>query len=389
MSPEASPVPEPEASPAPEPEASPAPERVPVRDDLADVAAYGAPQLDVRVRLNTNETPWPPPASFTARLRERLATLDLHRYPDREHAVLRAALGARLGLGYERVWAANGSNEVLAQLLQAYGGPGRTVLGTRPGFAALPTIARTTGTAFAELALDESFTTTPEAAARAIDEARPHVVCVARPNNPTGVSVPLEVIRALHDHSQALVVVDEAYAEFAGDDAVGLLDLPRLVITRTFSKAFRLAGLRLGYLLAHEWVLDDLRKVRLPYHLDTITQAAGVVATELADEVTAHIAEIVAERERLAAALAALPGLEVTPSEANFLLVRGQPGLFAALLERGVLVRDFSDAPGLDGCVRVTVGTREECDALVAATAEVLGVAPPAAPGHPDPAPRG
>ncbi|WP_205745787.1 histidinol-phosphate transaminase [Egibacter rhizosphaerae] len=350
-------------------------ERVPVREDLAAVQPYGAPQVDAPVRLNTNETPYPPPPSFVANLRERIGTLDLHRYPDREHGMLRAALAHRFGLGYDRVWAANGSNEILAQLHQAYGGPGRTVLGTRPGFAALPTIARTTATAHAELPLDDAYRVDVDTAVEAVTAHRPHLVCLARPNNPTGVSVALEVVRALHDASEALIVLDEAYAEFAADDALPLLgELPRLVITRTFSKAFRLAGVRLGYLLGPEWVVDDLHKVRLPYHLDAMTQTAGVVACELADEVTGHIGAIVAERERLAGRLRQLPGVTVSPSDANFLLVHvAADGVFDGLLARGVLVRDFSSAPGLQGCVRITVGTAEECDAAVAALADLLG----------------
>lgn len=349
--------------------------RVPVRDDLVDVEVYGAPQLDVPVRLNTNETPYPPPPAFSERLARRIGDLQLHRYPDRELRALRAALGARFGLDAARVWAANGSNEVLAQLHLAYGGAGRRVLGTVPGFAALPTIARATGTELVTVALDgPGYDLTPAAAMSAVQHFQPHLVCLARPNNPTGTSVGLDAIRALHDAGEALVVVDEAYAEFASDDAVGLLDeLPRLVIARTFSKAFRLAGLRLGYLLAHEWVLDDLRKVRLPYHLDTITQHAGLIACDLADEVTGHIDAIVAERERVTEALDRRGDVTVVPSDANFLLVHSDADdLFDRLLERGVLVRDFATAPGTPGCVRVTIGTPDENDRFLSALEEAL-----------------
>lgn len=343
-------------------------ERVPVRDDLGDARAYGAPQLDVSVRLNTNETPWPPPAEFAEALGAAVSDLALHRYPDRGAWALRAALGERFGLAPERVWPANGSNEVLAQLLQAYGGPGRTLLLTRPGFAALPTIARTTGTGTAAVDLDDDLRLTPARAAEAVERHDPDVVCVANPNNPTGVSEPPEVVRALHDAGRALVIVDEAYAEFAGGSAAELLDeLPRLVITRTFSKAFRLAGLRLGYLLGPTWVVDDLALVRLPYHLDAITQAAGELACAHADTVTAHIAAIVDERERIRTALGER-GVTTWPSQANFVLIREPvPNLFQALLDRDVLVRDVADQPRLAGCLRVTIGTPEENDAFLAA----------------------
>lgn len=348
-------------------------ERVPVRDDLGEARAYGAPQLDVSVRLNTNETPWPPPAEFTDALAAAVSGLALHRYPDRGAWRLRAALAERFGVTPERVWPANGSNEVLAQLLQAYGGPGRTLLRTQPGFAALPIIARTTGTDTVAVDLDDDLRLTPQRAAEAVERHTPDVVCVANPNNPTGVCEPLEVVRALHDAGSALVIVDEAYAEFAIASAVALLDeLPRLVVTRTFSKAFRLAGLRLGYLLGPEWVVDDLALVRLPYHLDAITQAAGELACAHADAVTAHIAAITAERDRVQQALGER-GVTTWPSQANFVLVgEPVPNLFQALLDRDVLVRDVADQPRLAGCVRVTIGTPEENDAFLAALDDAI-----------------
>lgn len=349
-------------------------ERVPVRADLADITPYGAPQLDVPVRLNTNETPFPPPPALTEHLAKRLAELDLHRYPDRRSWALRTGLGQRFGLPPERVWAANGSNEVLQQLFQAYGGPRRRVLLSRPGYSMYPLLARVTATETATADLDDGFRLPVDLARSAVEVHDPDLVCLASPNNPTGMTVDLDAVRALHDHSRALVILDEAYVEFGGESAAGLLDeLPRLVVCRTFSKAWRLAGLRLGYLLAHDWVVDDLRKVRLPYHLDVLTQAAGLVALELADEVTAHVTELAAERDRLHARLAALDGVHVWPSQANFLLFRsGVPDLFERLLHRGVLVRDFSALPRLAGCLRVSVGTRDENDRFLAALQESL-----------------
>jgi histidinol-phosphate aminotransferase len=343
--------------------------RVAVRDDLAGVEPYGAPQLDAAVRLNTNETPWPPPPAFVEQLAKRLADLELHRYPDRRAWALRTALGDRFGMRPETVWAASGSNEVLEQLFLAYGGAGRRVLLTRPGYSAHPLLARVAATDVVEVDLDEALRLTPEAARAAVEDHDPDIVCVASPANPTGLPVEEDAVRALHDHSRALVIVDEAYVEFGATDHVGLVaDLPRLVVTRTFSKAWRLAGARLGYLLAHEWVIDDLRKVRLPYHLDAFAQEAGLVALELADEVTAHVTAIVDERNRMRAAMEEAGRAEVYESEANFLLFRtGTPDLFDRLLARGVLVRDFSTAPRLDGCLRVTVGTPEENDAFLAA----------------------
>ena len=349
--------------------------RVPVRDDLADVQPYGAPQLDVPVRLNTNETPFRPPQKFFDLLAERIAALDLHRYPDRRAEELRTELGRRFGLGFERVWAANGSNEILQQLLQAYGGPGRTLLVFRPGYSMYPLLAKVSNTEVSTFDLADGWLLAADVATGAVERTRPDIVFVASPNNPTGFPVRLEAIRALHDRSDALVVVDEAYVEFGAESAAPLLDeLQRLVVCRTFSKAWRLAGLRLGYLLAHEWVIDDLRKVRLPYHLDALTQMAGLVALELADDVTAHIATLVAERERLVAAMREIAEIDVHgESRGNFLLFRSEvPDLFDRLLERGVLVRDFSTQPLLEGCLRVSVGTPEENDTFLTALRESL-----------------
>jgi histidinol-phosphate aminotransferase len=354
--------------------------RVPVRDELLDVTPYGAPQLDVPVRLNTNETAEPPPPGFLETVAERIQSLELNRYPDRPHRQLRAALAARVGLTPDRVWAANGSNEVLAQLLQAYGGPDRVALHVRPGYSMYPELCRTTSTRSVPFDLDEDFRLDAATAAAAVAAHDPDLVLVPSPNNPVGNPVGHDAIRALHDGSRALVVVDEAYVEFGPDEAsvLGLLDeLPRLVIVRTFSKAFRLAGLRLGYLLAASWVVDDVQKVRLPYHLDAIKQVAGLVALEQEAAFLDHRERVAAERDRVAAALRAVPEVEVFDSAANFLLVRSiEVPLFDALLERGVLVRDFSSQPRLTGCVRVTIGTAAENDAFLAALDDVLASAP-------------
>ena len=351
-------------------------ERVPVRDDLASVTPYGAPQLDVPVRLNTNETPEPPPPGYLAEVARRLQHLELHRYPDRSHRALREALASRVGLTADEAWAANGSNELLQQLLQAYGGPGRSLLRARPGYSMYPELARTSFTRSLEVDLDERFRLTPSIAAAAVEEHHPDIVLVASPNNPVGTSVSQETVRVLHDHSRALIVIDEAYVEFApeGTSLLAVLrELPRLVVVRTFSKAFRLAGLRLGYLFAAPWVIDDLRKVRLPYHLDAVKQVAGIVALEQEALFLEHRARIAAERERVASALRANPELDVFDSVANFLLVRaGVPDMFERLLELGVLVRDFSQKPRLEGCVRVTIGTAAENDRFLDAIAEVV-----------------
>lgn len=350
--------------------------RVPLRDDLVGVEPYGAPQLDVPVRLNTNETPWPPPAVFLDAVAARVRQLPLHRYPDRDAVELRSRLAARERLATERVWLANGSNEVLLQLFQAYGGSGRRLLLFRPGYSAHPLIARVAATEVVEADLPDSFVLDAATAFEAVEEHRPDLVCLASPNNPVGTTVHPHVVRALHEAFGGLVVLDEAYVELSDDPGQGrrLLDeLDRLVVVRTFSKAWRLAGLRLGYLLAPTWVVADLLRVRLPYHLDQVTQAAGLAALDHAEEVTAHIAAVVAQRQRVRAALERRGDVEVWPSAGNFLLLRSaRDDLFDALLEHGVLVRDFSSRPRLERCVRVTIGTPEENDVFLQALDAVL-----------------
>jgi histidinol-phosphate aminotransferase len=351
-------------------------DRVPLRPDLEGVAPYGAPQLDVPVRLNTNETAEPPPAGYLAEVGRRIQHLELNRYPDRPHRDLRTALGAPYGIGPDRVWAANGSNEVLLQLLQAYGGPDRRLLTFRPPYSMYPELARTTLTPSTEVDLDERFQLSRDLAAAAVAEHDPDIVLVASPNNPVGTLVPHDAIRALHDGSRALVVVDEAYVEFAPSEAsaVHLLDeLPRLVVSRTFSKAFRLAGLRLGYLFASPWVVEDVQTVRLPYHLDAIKQTAALVALDQTPAFLEHRERTAVERDRIHRALDARDDVEVWPSSANFLLLRtAVPDLFDRLLTRGVLVRDFSRLPRLSGCLRVTVGTTAENDTFLAAITAIL-----------------
>jgi histidinol-phosphate aminotransferase len=343
-------------------------DRVPVRDDLADLTPYGAPQLDVPVRLNTNETAEPPPDGYLEEVGRRIQSLSLNRYPDRPHRELRQGLAERFGVDVDNVWAANGSNEILQQLFQAYGGPGRRAVGVRPGYSMYPVIARVTLTELHEVDLDDDFRWSPEVIDR-IADLDPHVTVVANPNNPTGVTVPLDDVEALHERTSGLVIVDEAYVEFGGASAVALLgELPRLVVVRTFSKAFRLAGLRLGYLVARPWVVDDVRRVRLPYHLDAIKQVAAVVALEQESAFLEHRQRVADERDRVAAALGAIEGVRVWPSAGNFLLFRTEVAdLFDRLLARGVLVRDFSDKPRLDGCLRVTIGTSDENDAFLEA----------------------
>ncbi len=339
---------------------------LPVRDDLRGATAYGAPQLDVAVRLNTNENPYPPPPEVVADLREALAqaATGLNRYPDREARELREDLARYVGHTAEGTWAANGSNEVIQQVLQAFGGPGRTVLGFEPSYSMHRLIATGTGSAWLAARRADDFTLPVDVAVAAVEAYRPDVTFLCSPNNPTATALPYDVVTAVYDATDGMVVVDEAYAEFShAPSAVALLDgRPRLVVTRTMSKAFALAGARVGYLAADPAVVDALRLVRLPYHLSALTQTAARVALRHAPVLLANVDALKAERDRLVAALPV-----TVPSDANFVLFGAREGTWQALLDRGVLVRDV----GLPGWLRVTAGLPEENDAFLAALREV------------------
>ncbi|MFF3905302.1 histidinol-phosphate transaminase [Streptomyces sp. NPDC001848] len=356
---------------------------LPVRDELRGKTPYGAPQLDVPVRLNTNENPYPLPEPLVERITERVreAARGLNRYPDRDAVELRTRLaeyltktgGYHVGLG--NVWAANGSNEVIQQLLQTFGGPGRTAIGFEPSYSMHALIARGTGTGWISGPRNEDFTIDLAAAEKAIAEHRPDVVFITTPNNPTGNAVPPETVLALYEAAQAakpsMVIVDEAYIEFShGSSLLPLLEgRPNLVVSRTMSKAFGAAGLRLGYLAAHPAVVDAVQLVRLPYHLSAITQATALAALEHTDTLLKYVEQLKSERDRLVAELRAI-GYDVTESDANFVQFGRFPDAHEAwrrILERGVLVRDN----GVPGWLRVTAGTPEENDAFLDAVRDV------------------
>ncbi|WFB10054.1 histidinol-phosphate transaminase [Streptomyces sp. LX-29] len=357
---------------------------LPIRDELRGKSPYGAPQLDVPVRLNTNENPYPLPEPLVARIAERVAEAARHlnRYPDRDAVELRTELAKYLSrtaghpVETANVWAANGSNEVLQQLLQTFGGPGRTAIGFEPSYSMHALISRSTGTGWISGPRHEDFTIDVKAARAALAEHRPDVVFITSPNNPTGTAVDAETVLALYEAAQAakpsMVIVDEAYGEFSHRPS--LLPLiegrPHLVVSRTMSKAFGAAGLRLGYLAADPAVVDAVQLVRLPYHLSAVTQATALAALEHTDTLLGYVQQLKAERDRLVTELRAL-GCEVTDSDANFVQFGRFPDAHAAwqgLLDRGVLVRDN----GVPGRLRVTAGTPAENDAFLAAVRDLM-----------------
>jgi histidinol-phosphate aminotransferase len=348
---------------------------LPLRDDLRGRTPYGAPQLDVAVRLNTNESSYDVPEEVALAIVEAVAheARHLNRYPDREFTALRADLAAYLGhgLGPENLWAGNGSNEVLQHLLQAFGGPGRTALGFTPSYSMHPIISAGTGTAWVDGQRDEDFDLDAGHVAAQVADVRPDVVFLCSPNNPTGTALHLDVVEQAYAATSGVVVVDEAYAEYARPGTPSALSLlpgrPRLVVTRTMSKAFTLAGARVGYLAADPALTDALRLVRLPYHLSSLTQAAARAALAHAGALLATVEATKVQRDRI---VAELPGLGVHPvaSDANFVLFGGladEKATWQALLDRGVLVRDV----GIRHHLRVTAGTPEETTAFLDALA--------------------
>jgi len=349
------------------------------RHDVALMEGYHSPQLDVAVRLNTNESPEPPPAGWVAEVAEAARSVDWHRYPDRSAIDLRAAVGGLHGVGPEHVFVANGSNEVLQTLLLTYGGPGRTAAVWEPTYALHAHISRLTGTTVAVGERADDFSIDLDEVRRVVDASSPSVAFLCSPNNPTGMVDPESTVRATLEAVAAadgLLVADEAYGQFAPWSAVGLVgDGVPLVVTRTFSKTWSMAAARLGYLVGPAEVVDNLHKVVLPYHLDAFKQVAGLTAVAHRAEMEARVARLVEERGRLVAGLAALP-VDVWPSGANFVLFRPRtvPGrdTWQALVERSVLVRDCSSWPRLEGCLRVTIGTTQEDDLFLHALEEIL-----------------
>ncbi|MFB0835111.1 histidinol-phosphate transaminase [Arthrobacter halodurans] len=363
--------------------------RLPLRDNLRGLEPYGAPQLDVPILLNVNENTHPLPDEVREAIARdvRACSASLNRYPDREFTELRERLASYLGHGLApgNIWAGNGSNEVLQQILQAFGGPGRSLMSFPPTYSMYPLLASGTDTRYIAGSRAADFELTADSAARQVAERAPNIVFLCSPNNPTGTALGLDVVEAVYaagEASQAIVVVDEAYAEFAKAgtrSALGLLPgRERLIVSRTMSKAFALAGARLGYLAADPSVTDALRLVRLPYHLSAVTQATANAALKHVDALLANVEDIKAQRDRIVAELRRL-GLRPAPSDSNFVFFGGlsHPArIWQGLLDAGVLVRDV----GIPGHLRVTAGTEAETTAFLRGLEDLLAAESDAAP---------
>jgi histidinol-phosphate aminotransferase len=352
---------------------------LPIRADLRGQKPYGAPQAPLPVALNVNENTHPVPPEVADDIADAVAQAlrDVNRYPDREFLHLREGFAQYLGHGIDpsQIWAGNGSNEVLQHLLQAFAGPGRAAFGFEPTYSMYRLLARGVGSEWLAGTRGHDYKIDPQDAARQVADARPDVVFLCAPNNPTGTPLSLDVVEAVYDATDGIVIVDEAYQEFAPRESPSALTLlggrPRLAVSRTMSKAFAFAGARVGYLAADPALIDALRLVRLPYHLSALTQAAASAALRHADTMLRMVDEIVAQRDRMGATIEAL-GYQAHESWTNFILFGGvadPSATWRALYDRGVLIRDI----GIPGHLRVTAGTEEETTAFLEALSEVGG----------------
>ena len=353
---------------------------LPLRQDLRELSAYGAPQVPADAVMNTNENPYPLSEKLSAAIAARVleAAKNLNRYPDRDATVLRSKLAQFINslsateLNEKNIWAANGSNEIIQSLFMAFGSG--SALGFTPSYSMHPLIAKVTGVSWINGSRREDFTLDYDSALAQIQREKPALTFITTPNNPTGSSLSLDEIEKLAKATPGLLVIDEAYAEFSEEtSAVTLIEkYPHVVVIRTMSKAFAFAGVRLGYLVADEAVINAMYLVRLPYHLSTLTQAAGEVALDYQEELLANVARLRADRNTLAQEITAL-GLTVVPSDANFLLFGGftKPAaqLWQEMLERGVLIRDV----GLLGYLRVTIGNEAENKKFIDSLSACLG----------------
>ncbi|MEV7638099.1 histidinol-phosphate transaminase [Pseudarthrobacter enclensis] len=359
--------------------------RLPLRSNLRGLTPYGAPQLDVPILLNVNENTHGVPADVRAAITAAVseAAMGLNRYPDREFTELRKALADYLGHGLDEtnIWAANGSNEVLQQILQAFGGPGRTALGFPPTYSMYPLLASGTDTTYIKGEREEGYELSAESAARQVRELKPSIVFLCSPNNPTGTGLGLDVVDAVYEagnESQTIVIVDEAYHEFAHDGTPSALTLlpgrERLIVSRTMSKAFALAGARLGYMAAAPEVADALRLVRLPYHLSAITQATALAALQHREALMADVEDIKKQRDRIVSELTRM-GLSPAASDSNYVFFGGLENphqVWQDLLDAGVLIRDV----GIPGHLRVTAGTEMETTAFLTSLESILANRP-------------
>ena len=340
------------------------------RTGLADLPTYDVTERDWNIKLNANESSLNLPPLVEERVMSRLSRIAFHRYPGEEADGLREQIAAGLGVGKENVALGNGSSEIIEKLCFAFGGPGHTIVYPQPSFSMYRIYTDLAGAEGAAVPLAPDYRLDARKFVAEVEGRRATLAIVCNPNNPTGTLTSLTDITYIAHHVGCAFLVDEAYIEFGGASAVSLLKkYPNLIVARTFSKAFGLAGARIGYMLAAPDVVAMLNRVYMPYHLNTLSLAAADIVYQMRDEYAPRIAMTISERQRLAKELKALPGVTVYPSSANFLLLRHErsAALNESLAKQGIGIRSFADAPGLENCLRISLGTREENDTWLAA----------------------
>lgn len=347
----------------------------PSAPQLADIEPYDPKYIPADVMISANESPVDLPDDIRAEVQEAVRNVNLNRYPDPLANDLRDMIASANGLVRDQVILGNGGDELLFNIALAFGGPGRTFLNMPPTFSVYVNNAQLTNTTIVNVNRRSDFTIDEEAVIERVAQGDIDYTIVTSPNNPSGDVASIDFVERLLNASDTLVMVDEAYSEFSGQTVLPLLaEHENLVILHTFSKAYRLAGVRLGYLLGSEAALTEFKKVRQPYSVDAVSQAIGRVVYAHRDEFTAAIDKTIAERERVSAELANIEGVEAFPSRSNYMLVRIDDAgtVWQQMFDRGVLIRDFSHAPGLTNCLRISVGTPEENDRMLATLKDIL-----------------
>jgi histidinol-phosphate aminotransferase len=351
-----------------------------IKPRVRELGAYTLRHFEPRIKLNQNESPYDVPAELKREIQERLAIRPWNRYPPFVAEDFIGAVAEATGWPRDGILVANGSNELIQALLATVVAPGVGVVVPEPTFTLYRLMTEVGGGEVASVPLTRELRFDVEGVIAAARESQAAVVVLCTPNNPTGGALSRAEIERIHDETDALIVLDQAYVEFGGFDAIPLLEgRPRMIVLRTFSKAMALAGLRAGYLLGHPAVVAEVNKAKLPYNINFFTEAVAAEVLRSRDRLAPQIAEIRQERDRLYEGLETLPGVRAFPSAANFVLFRVEAEeinhreVFQRLLdEHGILVRDVSGYPMLERCLRVNAGTPAENDEFLAAISNIL-----------------
>ena len=345
-----------------------------LKKEVFGLSAYSVPKFPSQVKLDGNESPFSLPDEVMEEIAEEIKKIPVNRYPDPEGEALRKKIAAKVGLPTENILLGNGSDELIGVLITAFSGGTGRVLYPVPTFSMYRILALSHGVEVVEVGLDERFDIDLKATLREVERKNPDLIFFASPNNPTGNRFSDSKILKVLKGSSSIVVVDEAYCDFAGKTLLPLMDsYERLIILRSMSK-IGFAAIRLGALFGREKIVRELNKVRLPYNVNSMTQLVGGIILDRRGLVEERVRLIVAERERVYKGLSLMSWVEPFPSDANFILFRvgDAEKIFKALVERGVLIRNFHSPGRLENCLRVTIGTPEENEAFLTALGEIL-----------------